>query len=82
MDFQIVLVVSYTHVYISLLELLYSLVGRAARISATGVTTSRLFYLAVMEGFGWVWYASSQYIIVAVDECKSSSCKFTSQYKC
>ena len=40
--------------------------GRAAMLSATGVSTAELFSLAVYADFGWVWYASADHIIVAV----------------
>lgn len=41
-------------------------IGRAAMLSATGVSTADLFRLAVFANFGWVWYANENYIIVAV----------------
>lgn len=47
------------------LSSLYGL-GRAAMLSATGVSTADLFGLAVFANFGWVWYANENYIIVAV----------------
>ena len=40
--------------------------GRAAMLSATGVSTAELFSWAVYSDFGWVWYASEDHIIVAV----------------
>lgn len=40
--------------------------GRAAMLSASGVSTAELFAWAVYSDFGWVWYASADHIIVAV----------------